>query len=346
MKWRVCLAAAIVLALPACGRDKAPKAQASPLVHAAQPVSHLFADRIEAVGTAKANEQVTLTSPVTERIVRVNFGDGQFVARGQVIAVLAQDSQVAELAGANARAVNARQALDRYEALQARGFVTRATLDAQIATFASARAAVDTARSTIRDRVIRAPFAGVASLRTISAGAVVNQGTPIATISDSSRIKLDFTVPETQLALVKPGVGITARAAAYPQRQFAGRIDAIDAVIDPNTRALLVRAVLDNPDYALKPGMLLNVTVAGAQRRGLAVPALAIVGEGEDQFVFIVDAQGNAARRGVRTGARDGDLVEVLEGLKGNERVIDKGVVKLVEGVKVRTSAAAPSPAR
>jgi len=340
MKWWGYIPAVALLALPACSGNNPDKAKSSPLVHVTQPLRHTFVDRIEAVGTAKANEQVTLASPVTERIVKVNFGDGQFVAKGQVIAVLAQNRQLADLAGARARAVNARQEMDRLQALKGQGFVTRTTVDAQVAALASAQAAVEAAQATIDDRVVRAPFAGVASLRAISAGAVVNQGTPIATISDASRIKLDFTVPETLLAAVKPGVAVSAKAAAFPERSFAGTIDAIDAVIDPNTRALLVRAVLRNPDNALKPGMLLNVTVEGARRQGLAVPALAVIGEGEDQYVFIVDADGKAVRRGVRTGARDGGLVEILAGLNGSERVIDKGVVKVAEGVKVRTTAA------
>ncbi|MBS0476707.1 MAG: efflux RND transporter periplasmic adaptor subunit [Proteobacteria bacterium] len=334
------LPAVMLLALAACGSADSSKAKTSPLVHVTQPLRHTFVDRIAAVGTAKANEQVTLASPVTERIERVNFADGQFVARGQVIAVLAQNRQRADLAGARARAVNARQEMDRLQVLKAHGFVTRATVDAQIAAVASAQAAVEAAQAMIDDRVVRAPFSGVASLRAISAGAVVNQGTPIATISDASRIKLDFTVPETQLGAVRPGVAVTARAAAFPERNFAGTIDAIDAVIDPNTRALMVRAVLRNPDSALKPGMLLNVTVEGARRQSLAIPALAVVGEGEDQYVFIVDAQGKAVRQGIRTGARDGDLVEILSGLNGSEQVIDRGVVKVAEGVKVRTGAA------
>lgn len=344
MKIRSIWPAIAIVQLAACGGGgSGQKAPEPPLVHAARPERHLFLDRIDAVGTARANEQVTLASPVTERVLRVNFGDGQFVAKGQVIAVLAQNRQVADLAGARARAVNSQQQLDRMMTLKSRGFVTNSNVDAQIASDASARYSVEAAQAAVEDRVIRAPFSGYASLRTISAGAVVNQGTPIATISDASRIKLDFTVPETQLRSVSPGVRLTAVASAYPGRTFAGTISAVDAVIDPNTRALLVRAILANPDNALKPGMLLNVSIEGGRRESLAVPELAIVGEGADRFVYVVNAAGKAERRMVTTGARDNGVVEVLTGLGGGERVIDQGVVKVAPGLRVRTSPAGKS---
>ena len=333
-RWRFLIVLTTILTV-ACSQS-APKSQRSdPLVTVVAPVQHLFVDRLDAVGTAHANEQVTLASPVTERIVRLNFGDGQYVRRGQIIAVLAQNRQAATLAGARAQELSARQQLERLQALKGRGFVTNASVDAQIAAAASARAAADAAEAEIGDRIVRAPFSGYASLRTISAGAVVNQGTPIATISDVSRIKLDFTVPETMLADIHKGRNIEARAAAYPQRTFTGTISTIDPVIDPSTRAVLVRAVLANPDKALKPGMLLNVLVEGDSRTMLAVPELAIIGEGEQRFVYVVDKDGKAQRRVIVSGARDKGLVEVVKGLRPNDRVINEGVVKVAPGVKV-----------
>ena len=214
----------------------------------------VFADRIEAVGTARANEQVTLSAPVTERIVRLNFDDGSFVRAGQVIAVLRQAEQNAELNEANARAREAQQQLRRVEALKNRGFATRSNYDTQVAAAAAARAQAQAVEAQIGDRVIRAPFAGWVSLRNISVGAIAGQGTEIATVSDLSTIKLDFTVPETMLAAIREGLTIDARAAAYPDRPFNGTIRTIDPVIDPNTRAVTVQgaAAQSGPDAAAR----------------------------------------------------------------------------------------------
>jgi membrane fusion protein (multidrug efflux system) len=342
----------LLLALvTACGGggdgDAKGKARPDPVVKVESATTIRFVETIEAVGTARANEQVTLSAPVTERLVRLGFDDGDFVRRGQVIAVLAQGQESAQLAEAQARQREAQQQLARIQTLKNRGFATQSSLDTQSAAAASARAQASEARASIGERVIQAPFAGYASLRTISPGAVVNSGTPIATISDISTIKLDFPVPETLLSTLRPGLTIAAMSAAWPDQPFRGQIANIDPVIDPNTRAVMVRAHLPNTDNKLKPGMLLTVIIEASPRLGLSVPELAIVGEGDSRFVYTIDGGGTARRTAVRTGLRSAGRVEILEGLKPGQKVVTEGVVKLSEGVKVRVAGAgnaAPGP--
>lgn len=315
------------------------KGREAPLVSVAAVESVRFVDRIDAVGTARANEQVTLAAPVTERIIRLNFDDGAFVQRGQVIAILAAGQENAQLAEAGARSREARQQLARLEALKARGFATNSAVDAQTALAGQATAQAAEARASIGDRVIRAPFAGWVSLRNISAGAVVTAGTEIAQISDISRIKLDFAVPETLLAHVQPGQAINAKAAAYPDQPFNGTIATVDPVLNPETRAATVRAILANGDRKLKPGMLLTVSIESAARQSLAVPELAVVGEGDKSFVFILDGD-KVKRVPVKPGLRQGGKVEILEGLSPGQRVVTEGVVKITDGQKVRIAGA------
>jgi membrane fusion protein (multidrug efflux system) len=325
-------------ALAACGangqekgRDRPP-----PLVKAEPATTMRFVDRVEAVGTAVANEQVTLSAPVTERIVRLNFDDGSFVRRGQVVAVLQQAQQNAQLAEVQARARQAEQQLARITELKNRGFATRADYDVQVAAAASARAQGQQVRAQIGERVITAPFSGWVSLRNISAGAIASQGTAIATISDVSTIKLDFPVPETMLSTIRPGQGIEAVSAAWPDQPFRGTIHTIDPVVDPSTRAVTVRARLPNPDRRLRPGMMLTVAIETAPRMSLSVPELAVVGEGERRYVFALGERGRARRVEVRTGLISGGRVEILEGLRPGQRVITEGVVKVADGMQVR----------
>jgi membrane fusion protein, multidrug efflux system len=324
----------------ACGSgegDAKGKGGRPPPVVKAEPATTIrFVETIEAVGTARANEQVTLSAPVTERIVRLGFDDGAYVRRGQIVAVLAQGEENAQLAEAQARARQAGQQLQRIQTLRRRGFATQADLDAQVAASAAARAQANEARASIGERVITAPFSGYASLRNISAGAVVNSGTEIATISDISTIKLDFPVPETALSALQPGLTIEARSAAWPDLPFRGQIANVDPVIDPNTRSVMVRARLPNPEGKLKPGMLLTVAIETSPRLGLSVPELALVGEGESRFVYVVGADGAAKRVQVRTGLRSAGRVEILEGLQPGQKVVTEGVVKLSDGMKVR----------
>ena len=332
----------LAAALAGCGGANAEKGrdQAAPLVKAEPATAMRFVDRIEAVGTARANEQVTVSAPITERIVRLNFDDGSFVRRGQVIAVLQQGQEQAELREAQARAKAAQQDLDRVAELKNRGFATKADFDARVAAAGSARAQAQSVGAQIGERVIRAPFSGWASLRNISVGAVVGQGTEIATISDVSTIKLDFTVPETLMRALRPGLLIEARSAAFPDVPFRGAIHTIDPVIDPNTRAVMVRARLPNPDRQLRPGMLLTVTIENQPRTALSVPELAVIGEGEARFVYTIDRQGRAQRTPVQSGVRMAGRVEILAGLRPGQLVITEGVVKVSDDMRVRLAGA------
>jgi membrane fusion protein (multidrug efflux system) len=328
----------LALALCACGGKGDGGAREAPLVTAVPVVALRFVDRIEAVGTARAREQVTLSAPVTERIVRINFADGGYVVPRQVIAVLAQAQQDAALADANAREREAGQQLRRLEALRQRGFATNASLDTQVAAAASARAQSAQVQAQIGDRTIRAPFGGYASLRTVSPGAVVSAGTEIATISDISSIKLDFPVPETLLSAIAAGRPIEARAAAYPGVPFRGTIATIDPVVDPATRSVMVRAILPNGDRRLKPGMLMTVAIESASRTAPAVPEQAIVGQGDDRFVFVIGEGDRVKRVKVRAGLRDArGMVEIADGLRPGQRVVGEGVVKVGDGMAVRT---------
>lgn len=326
----------LALTLAGCGngeKNRTPRAVPLVEVQAIKPAT--FTDNVEAVGTALANEQVVLSAPVTERIDRLHFSDGGYVRQGQVVATMAVAQEQASLAAAQAQARQAGQQLDRIQALKARGFATAASLDQQVALANAAKAAADEARAGINDRIIRAPFSGWVSLRTISPGAIIPAGTAIATISDVSRIKLDFTIPETRLPLIREGMAIRAVAAAWPDRAFSGAIATIDPVIDPATRAVRVRAILPNGDKALKPGMLLTVSVVARKRRSLAAPELAVVGDGNDRFLFVLDDR-TARRVKVDTGIRQDGMVEILGGVKPGQRIVTEGVVKLTDGMTVR----------
>lgn len=334
-----CLAA---VSLVGCGATDASngRRQAPPLVQAAPAAPMQFVEKIEAVGTALANEQVTIAAPVTERIVRLNFDDGDFVRKGQTLAVLAAAQENAQLAQAQARARETSQQLARVQELRNRGFATKSNLDEQVAAAAEARAQAAQARATIGDRIITAPFSGWVSLRNISPGAVVQAGTEIARVSDLNTIKLDFTVPETVLPVLRRGLPIQASSAAFPGQPFRGAINVIDPVLDPTTRAVKVRALLPNADLRLKPGMLLTVVIESQTRTNLSLPELAVIGEGEERFVYTLAPGGKAKRTPVRTGMRANGRIEILSGVKQGQKVITEGVVKVSDGIQVQVAGA------
>ena len=332
----------VLLALAACGEGDAAKGPEgsggpAPSVVVATVQPRAFADRIEAVGTAYARESTTIASTVTERIVRLNFTDGQYVRRGDVIAELSRSQEAAGLNEAQARLTEAQQQLARLRQLQERGFATNARVDEQVALVNAARAQAGSAQAQIGDRVIRAPFSGVVGLRRISPGATVTAGTEIATISDLSQIKLDFSLPETFLSAMRDGQAIEAHAAAYPGEVFRGEVESIESTVDPMTRSVTVRAMLPNPSARLKPGMLLSVSVFANPRTALAVPELALLSERERNFVFKVDAENVALKTPVEVGTRQEGMLEIRSGVSAGDRIVAEGTIKVRDGGKVRT---------
>jgi membrane fusion protein (multidrug efflux system) len=343
----VAVACALLVAGCSRGEDGEKGSVAPPAVVVGTVERQVFADIIEAVGTAFAREAVTLTSTVTERIDRLNFQDGSFVRKGQVIAELRRAEQMADLREVEARSQEARLQLDRLRELQERGFATNASVDQQQALADIARAQAQGAREQIRDRVIVAPFSGYISLRRISPGSVVSAGTEIARLSDLSTIKLDFTVPEVYLSSISRGQKVTGRSEAYPDRSFEGTVESIDPVVDPVTRSVLVRAVLPNPDLILKPGMLVTVDVATSEREVIAVPETSIIVRGNQSFVYRLLPDETVSRVPVELGMRKAGFVEVRRGLEVGQRIVTEGTVKLRDGIKVqpvvdRTMAVAP----
>ena len=328
----------LMFALSACaGGQESGEGRGDPPVVVGGTVTQAeFVSEIEAVGTAFANEQTVITSPVTERIERIAFADGATVRRGAVLARLSSGEESADLNSVVARAREAGKQLDRLTELQQRGFATNSAVDQQTALRDTARADANAIRSRISDRVIRAPFDGVLSLRTVSPGTVVTSGSPIATISDISAIKLDFTVPETFLTALKPGQVIEANTAAYPDQSFYGTIDNISPLVDPLSRSVTVRAILPNNSRQLRPGMLMSVRIVSETRTGLAIPETALVAQGDRNFVFVVDKEGIARRTAIDIGLRSKGMVEVKSGIALGTKIVADGTVKVRDDSPVK----------
>ncbi|RMD90919.1 MAG: efflux RND transporter periplasmic adaptor subunit [Alphaproteobacteria bacterium] len=305
-------------------------------VEVATVAPHAFADRIEAIGTAIADESVTLTARVAEAVRAVHFEDGQIVEKGAVLVEFEHDEETAALAEARAALVEAERQLERIRDLVARGNATQATLDERVRAVDEAKARVDAAAARVEDRILRAPFSGVLGLRQVSVGAVVTPGTAITTLDDVFPIKVDFAIPERFLSALATGQTILARAVAFPGETFRGTVKTVDSRVDPVTRAVTVRAEIANEDARLRPGMLLTVEVMSRERRSLAVPEEAIVPIGKAQYVFVVTGENVAERRQVTTGVRRPGVVEILDGLEAGESVVVAGAVRLRPGQPVR----------
>ncbi|AXK71156.1 efflux RND transporter periplasmic adaptor subunit [Lysobacter sp. TY2-98] len=303
--------------------------------------SQPFVDTLQALGTVRARESVTVTASVSQKVAAVHFDSGQMVKAGAPLITLVVQSEQAQLRAAEAAAKEATDLYNRQASLADQQLVARSQLDTQRATRDAAIARVAQMRAQLADRVIRAPFAGVLGLRQVSPGSLVTPGTVITTLDDLSTVYVDFPVPETQLAQVSPGESLTGHAAAYPGRSFDGTVATIDARIDPNTRAVTVRGQFPNADRALKPGMLLQVDVARAERPALLIPEIAVVQVGDDTYVYRVKG-GAAERADVKVGTRVNGRVEIVSGLAAGDTIVVDGTGKLKPGAKIKDVSKAP----
>jgi membrane fusion protein (multidrug efflux system) len=336
---------AIALLLAACGRGEGRKAGEGgdrPVPVTTQVVRpQAWNDSLQALGTVRARESITVTAKVSELVQAVHFESGDSVDRGAALVTLSGQAQQAALVEALAAADEAVRLYKRQDELARQQLIARAALDTQRATRDAAQARVAQIRAQLGDRVIRAPFSGVLGIRRVSPGSLVTPGTPIATLDDTARVFVDFPVPETLLAHVAPGLRVEGTSQAWAGRRFEGVVSTIDARIDEATRAVTVRADFPNADRALRPGMLLEVALQRPERQALLVPEIAVVQVGQEAFVFRVDAQGRAERAVVKTGTRRDGLAEILEGLKAGDRIVVDGTVKLRPGSKVVEAGAA-----
>jgi len=294
-------------------------------------------ERIEAVGSVRAREAVTITTKVAGIVTAIRFQEGQRVREGDVLLELDAAALRAELDQARATADNARSMLARARALPAGQAVSQARVDELETLARAAEGRVRQAQARIEELRLVAPFSGRVGLRQVSPGALIQPGTAVTTLDDTSRVRVEFTIPEVQLARVQPGARVLARSAAYQGRAFEGRVTLVDTRIDPATRTIRLVSEFDNADEALKPGLFLTVELT-LQRRpdALLVPEEALDPVGDRNFVFVI-RDGRARRAEVQLGLRLPGEVEV-RGVAAGEQVVVRGLQRLRDNAPVRVT--------
>ena len=293
-------------------------------------------DELEAIGTTKANESITLTAQVTDTVSHVRFEDGDLVEMGDVLVELTNEEETALLAEAEANAKDAETQFNRLYGLLANKSVSQSLVDEAEAKYDAAQARYQSILARLRDRLVLAPFSGLLGFRVISPGSLLTPTTPITTLDDVSIIKLDFSIPEVHLGLVKPGMALIARSPAYPDEHFAATVRTIGSRIDEVTRAATVRALINNDDLLLRQGMLMTVRLTTAERKSLMVPEIALLQRADEVFVYVVGEDNIARLQAIESGVRDGGWVEVLDGLSPGQEVITEGVIKVRNNAQVR----------
>ena len=293
-----------------------------------------FIESVEAVGTARANEQVVITSKYSDLVDEIYFDDGQRVKKGAKLVKLNNQEELAKVNELKANLSESQAHLKRLSELLASRATSKSIVDQQEAKTKAIEAQLVSARAKLNDLTIRAPFAGVLGFREASKGAYIDAGDVITSLDDLSIIKVDFHLPERLLTHIHVGQQVSAVNSAYQNKEFIGKITAIDSRIDSSTRTIKVRATISNKALKLHPGMLLNISVLLQVENILQLPESSIIPIEDNHYVF-VENEGKAVRKSIKIGRRHPGVVEVLSGLVEGEQVVVEGALKLRDGSAV-----------
>ncbi len=301
---------------------------------------------MNAVGSVVAVNGVTVSADLPGLVEEIAFQSGQKVRKGDVLIRLATREERAQLASAEAQRELSRVALRRAQDLLPNGVIPQSAHDQAAAEFKQAEARVSEIQASIERKTIRAPFSGTLGIRQVNLGQYLAGGAPIVSLQALQPVYVDFSVPQQQVGLLTAGAPVHLKSDASGAAAV-GKIAAVDAVIDEATRNARVRAIFENGDLRLRPGMFVEAQLAsGAQSSAITLPASSISYAPFGDSVFIVEevkGPGGKPYRGVRQqfvklGGSRGDQVAVLTGVKPGEEIVSSGAFKLRPGAAVQVN--------
>jgi RND family efflux transporter MFP subunit len=317
-------------------------------VSAEEAKTETWQPEIAAIGTVTASEGIDIAPQAGGVVTEVLFESGASVKKGDKLIQLDTATDEAELKSLRVQLANAEREIERTQKLSARGYAPKANLDTQRTTRDQLLAAIERIEALIAQKSIFAPWDGRLGLRNISVGSYVAPGQKVVWLQKVDPIFVDFSISEEDYGRIADGQKVTARFTAWPGQVFTGAIKTTDARVSEASRMITVRAIFDNPDGRLVPGMYASVSVeSGSPQDVVTVPQTAVTYTLYGDNVFVVvpakqpdpgskDDQLEIERRFVKVGPMRNGRIQIVEGLKPGDRVVTAGHNKIDQGSKVR----------
>ena len=299
---------------------------------------HRLVERFATVGTIRADEQVEIRSEIAGILEKIHFEEGSRVAAGQLLVQIADGEFLADRDRARYRVELARLREVRQQDLFHQGLTSQDDYDLALNQVNVLEAELRLAEAQLEKTKIRAPFAGVIGLRSVSRGAALASQTRITTLQKIDTVKVDFTVPESYAHSVQLGETVRFRVKGSTS-EHEGEIYAFEPNVDRETRSLRARARSSNADGDLLPGAFADVELAIREiEDALTVPAMAIIPELGSKKVFVLE-DSKAVPRLVETGVRTDTEVQITRGLVASDKVIISAIQRLRSGLPVEEKA-------
>src|SRR5438128_367792 len=304
-----------------------------------------WAPVLSAIGSVEAVKGANVATELGGVVSEIKFENGGDAKKGDVIVKLDDSQEEALLRSAEAEAELARTDLERTRGLASQNVVSKAELDAAESKFRRLTAVVDQMRSNIRKKTIVAPFDGELGIRQVNVGQMINAGQQVVLLQSLDPVYVDFALPQQHLQTLSTGLEARVRTDALPEREFVGKLTAINSAVDTVTRNVTLQATLENPDHALRPGMFIKIDIVLPEKhKSLVIPGSAISYAPYGDSVFVIEKQKDnktgkqsqvLRQQFVRVGEARGDFVSITTGLKAGETVVGTGVFKLRNGMAV-----------
>ncbi|WP_293267186.1 efflux RND transporter periplasmic adaptor subunit [Neptunomonas sp.] len=291
---------------------------------------------LKAVGTLEAWESVVIRPEQSGLITKIMFKESHQIKLGETLFQLNADSYRAEVAQAKARVSLSLNEYKRAEKLLKKRVGSVTDKDTTFAQLRVDEAQLEVARTLLKKMTIKAPFDGVIGLRNVSSGDYVTTGQDLVELADLSKMKVEFSLPETTLSQIKTGQSVSLNVAAYPQATFNGEVYAISPVADARSHSIRIKAIVDNQSGQLRPGLFSKINVLiGANDNALLVPEEAIIPNNGAFLVMRMDKNNSVAMVPVTLGLRQGDQVQILNGLNAQDVIVTAGHLKLRPGMPI-----------
>lgn len=295
-----------------------------------------------AVGNLDADERVTIRNELAGVVREIPAREGSLVSRGDVLVQFDDEKLRLEVRRAEAKFEEMRANLLRRKPLFEEKIISETEMIEAESSFKAAEAELGLAKRRLADARVVAPIDGELGRRYVAVGDYAAVGAPLFDLVKVDVLKLNFNLPERYLPMVREGLEVRVTSPAYPDKQFAGKVDFIDPIVDVATRTVRLRARVENPDSYLRPNLFVNVEINVATiPNALVVPEEAIISNVGGFLVYVVDAESKAQARNVTLGERERGFVQIVEGLKAGERIVTQGHQFVHHGTKVAERAPA-----
>ena len=336
----------IAVALAACGQPDSnspgggqPGGPGSPVpVEVATAFADTVVDAIVATGQVEALQQIELRPDVEGRVVDLMFTEGARVTQGTPLLKIDDAELKAQVERARADRDLAKQSLDRTTQLLAEKAAATAELEQAGATARSSQASLDLLELRLGRTVVRAPFSGVIGQRLVSLGDYVNSSSRLLTLQTVSPQRIVFSVPERYASALKVRQRVAFQVAALTGKSFEARVDFVDPVVTLPGRTIMVKALADNSQGSLQPGMFIEARLATEVRpSAIVIPEEAVAPTAAASWVWVVEGD-KVTRREVELGVRSPGFVEVRKGIDLGDRVVVGGLDQLMPGASVKAT--------